>query len=99
GGRRGRAGLTAAALAAGRHTITARYSGGGTFAASASGVEPASVQALIPASGLNHPWGVAVDGAGDVFIADANNNRVVEVKPDGTSTTVGSGLNQPWGVA
>ena len=42
---------------------------------------------------------MAVDGSGDVFIADTGNNRVVEVKPDGTQTTVGSGLNRPSGVA
>ena len=42
---------------------------------------------------------MAVDGSGDVFIADTGNNRVVEVKPDGTQTTVGTGLNLPFGVA
>ena len=42
---------------------------------------------------------MAVDGSGDVFIADTGNNRVVEVKADGTQTTVGSGLNDPVGVA
>ena len=36
---------------------------------------------------------------GDVFIADTDNNRVVELKADGTQTTVGSGLSQPFGVA
>ena len=76
--------LTTAALAVGPHTITARYSGDSNFAASASGVEPASVQSVVPASGLL-PQGVAVDGSGDVFIADSGNNRVVEVKADGTA--------------
>ena len=42
---------------------------------------------------------MAVDGSGDVFIADSGNNRVVEVKADGTQTTVGSGLTGPAGVA
>jgi hypothetical protein len=42
---------------------------------------------------------VAVDGQGDVFIADLGNGRVVEVKADGTQTTVGSGLSTPDGVA
>ncbi len=32
---------------------------------------------------LHSPQGVAVDGAGDVFIADTGNNRVVEVLPNG----------------
>ena len=41
----------------------------------------AGVQTTVPASGLVNPYFVAVDGAGDVFIADAINNRVVEVPP------------------
>ena len=51
-------------------------------------------------SGLNGPYGVAVDGAGDVFIADTYNNRVVEVPAGGgAQTTVGASLNFPQGVA
>ncbi len=51
-------------------------------------------------SGLSHPLGVAVDGAGDVFIADYNNGLVVEVPAGGgAQTTVGSGLSGPSGVA
>jgi sugar lactone lactonase YvrE len=34
-------------------------------------------------SELNAPQGVAVDTAGDVFVADTGNNRVVEVFPNG----------------
>jgi NHL repeat len=37
---------------------------------------------------LNDPQGVAVDGAGDLFIADTFNNAIREVKPDGTISTV-----------
>jgi hypothetical protein len=36
--------------------------------------------------------GAAVDGQGDVFIADPANSRVLEVRADGSQTTVGSGL-------
>jgi len=51
-------------------------------------------------SGLAQPSGVAVDGAGNVFIADRGNSRVVEVPAGGgAQTTVGSGLDQPAGVA
>src|ERR1019366_1181797 len=56
-------------------------------------------------SGLNDPTGVAVDGAGDVFIADSSNNRVVEVPylgngTYGTQTDVPRlGLHGPQGVA
>jgi hypothetical protein len=37
---------------------------------------------------LNDPQGVALDGAGDLFIADTFNNAVREVTPAGTITTV-----------
>jgi hypothetical protein len=41
---------------------------------------------------LNDPTGVVVDGSGDVFIADRDNNRIREVSPSGIITTIaGSG--------
>jgi uncharacterized protein (TIGR03437 family) len=67
------------------------------------------------AASLNHPYGVAVDAAGNVYIADSNNNRIRKVSTDGTITTVaGNGtagfsgdggpavnaqLNRPWDIA
>ena len=58
------------------------------------------VQTTVPASGLNQMLGVAVDAAGDVFIADTYNSRVVEVPAGGgAQTTVGSGLCASTGVA
>jgi hypothetical protein len=51
-------------------------------------------------SGLSQPKGVALDGAGDLFIADSGLGHVVEVPAGGgPQTTVGSGLSQPSGVA
>src|SRR5207248_7232369 len=51
-------------------------------------------------SELSAPRGVAVDGAGDVFIADTFNSRVLEVPVGGgAQTTVGSGLSGPEAVA
>ncbi|MFF8868394.1 NHL repeat-containing protein [Streptomyces sp. NPDC015139] len=70
-----------------------------------------------PAAGtrLNTPFGVAVDGAGNLYIADRSNHRVRKVTPDGTITTVAgngqagfvsdggpaaaTGLNTPYGMA
>ncbi len=73
---------------------------GGSIPAYAQSVSFVSAQTIIPASGLSHPYGVAVDGVGDVFIADQNNNRVVEVPAGGgAQITVGSGLSQPTAVA
>ncbi len=48
---------------------------------------------------MSNPQGVAVDAAGDVFIADYANNRVVKVSAGGTQTTIGAGLTKPGGVA
>ena len=42
---------------------------------------------------------MAVDTAGDVFIADTYNNRVLKVTPSGAASTVGSNLSDPMGVA
>ena len=54
----------------------------------------------LPFSGLNQPGGVAVDGAGDVFVADSFNGRVVELPAGGTPVTLPfSGLFRPMGVA
>jgi sugar lactone lactonase YvrE len=42
---------------------------------------------------LSHPTGVAVDAAGDLFIADTGNNRVRVVDPSGViSTAAGNGV-------
>ena len=45
---------------------------------------------------LDTPIGIAVDSAGNVYIADTYNNRIRRVTPDGTITTVG-GFGTPVG--
>ena len=47
---------------------------------------------------LNDPQGVAVDGAGDLFIADTFNNAIREVTPDGTITTVVNAASAGGGI-
>jgi sugar lactone lactonase YvrE len=56
--------------------------GNGTAAFTADGV-------AATASGLNEPAGVAVDAAGNVYIADQMNNRVRKVNPAGIISTIG----------
>jgi uncharacterized protein (TIGR03437 family) len=46
------------------------------------------------AADLNHPLGVALDAAGNLFIADADNHRVRLVSPAGVITTV-AGTGNP----
>jgi uncharacterized protein (TIGR03437 family) len=49
-------------------------------------------------AGLNKPFGVALDGAGNLYIADTSNNRVRKVSTNGTITTVaGGGSNSTLG--
>ncbi len=51
---------------------------------------------------LNHPWGLAMDAAGDLFIADKGNDRVREVNGStGIMTTVASfdSGTEPQGLA
>ena len=52
-------------------------------------------------SGLSYPYGVAVDGAGNVYIADSGNNAIKEwlAASNTVITLVSSGLSWPSGVA
>jgi len=51
-----------------------------------------------PSAQLAFPFGVAVDGQGDLFIADTYNHRIRKVSPAGTITTVaGSGSTGNFG--
>ncbi|MGA2348138.1 MAG: choice-of-anchor D domain-containing protein, partial [Candidatus Sulfotelmatobacter sp.] len=94
---------------AGTCTVIANQSGNADYVAAVTitenvNVTPATVnfawaQLTLPTIGLKGPDGVAVDGAGNVFIADESNNRVLKITPSGAQSTVGSGLSSPDGVA
>jgi DNA-binding beta-propeller fold protein YncE len=58
-------------------------------------------QFTVPATGLSGPSGAAVDTAGDVYIADTGNNRILKIDPKGNQTvvTVGAALLGPHAVA
>jgi sugar lactone lactonase YvrE len=48
---------------------------------------------------LNQAKGLALDAAGDLFVADTLNQRVIKVGANGTQTTAGFGLQYPQGLA
>jgi uncharacterized protein (TIGR03437 family) len=57
------------------------FAGTGNAAANGDG-GPATSAAL------NHPEGLAIDRAGNIYVADTANHRVRKISPDGTITTV-----------
>jgi hypothetical protein len=91
--------FTTSTLGLGSHNIVAQYSGTTDFAASTSGVTPTSGQSVLAISNLGDPRGLAVDGMGDLFVADDKNNQVIEVPRTGSPSIVASGLSSPSGVA
>jgi sugar lactone lactonase YvrE len=53
-------------------------------------------------SGFKSPVGTAVDGSGNIYIADSGNARVLKETLSGgvyTQSTIGTGLSNPFGVA
>ncbi|HEV2279211.1 MAG TPA: choice-of-anchor D domain-containing protein [Acidobacteriaceae bacterium] len=71
----------------------------GTGLAAQTAFTPATQTTILGMGTLNGPGGVAVDAAGDVFVADTNNARVLEIAANSTQTSIGFGLNKPQAVA
>ena len=82
----------------GNHTIRKITSAGvvTTFAGTAGSY--GSADGTGAAARFNYPAGVAVDGSGNVFVADGDNNTIRKITPDGmVSTIVGVAPPPPLG--
>ena len=78
-------------------------SSGNTYIAWANGTiqsTPGGTLATAITGALSNPHQVAVDGAGDVYVADTGNNRIAEFTPGATApVSLGTSLSLPQGVA
>jgi len=77
-------------------TITSLAGIGGPRCSSASNCLPLGDGDLAVKTALSYPIGVAVDGVGNVFIADSGNARVRKVSPDGIISTVAGNGTPMW---
>jgi streptogramin lyase len=76
----------------------------GLLAVSPLHAQTATVGNTVPlGGGFNHPYGVAVDTSGNVYVADYSNSAVKEMPPGCAAstcvTTLGSGFVNPTSVA
>lgn len=59
-----------------------------TFSTFAGFAGAGAADGLGPAAQFNSPFGVAVDGAGDCYVADTDNHTIRKITPAGVSTTI-----------
>src|SRR5271167_3528633 len=59
----------------------------------------AGMQSVSPVTGLQGPLGVAVDGAGNRYIANNGSTDITEIAADGSQTTIPSTLLDPAEIA
>ena len=60
----------------------------------------ATAQTVLPFTGVSVPWGIAVDGAGDVYVTQHDSSQVLK-SPAGSDTPTElkfTGLNTPLAV-
>lgn len=95
------------------NTVRKISPGGAVVTLAGSPGEEGNTNATGAAARFNEPFGVAVDEAGNVYVADASNNAIRKITPAGAVTTVAGGgaagssdgtgtaarLDEPRGVA
>jgi DNA-binding beta-propeller fold protein YncE len=86
----------------GNHMVR-KISPAGVVTTLAGNGTPGNEDAQGAAARFNSPRGIALDAAGNVYVADYGNNRIRKITPDGTVTTVAGTragfLNGPGSIA
>lgn len=91
--------ITTSIFAPARKLTAIAVAGGDVyFATSNSVLKVRGHRARFVAKHLSGPRGLAVDQAGNVWVADTGHHTVRKIAPDGTSTSYG-GFGSPWGIA
>ncbi|HKC24337.1 MAG TPA: SMP-30/gluconolactonase/LRE family protein, partial [Thermoanaerobaculia bacterium] len=84
----------------GNHTIRRIATGGVVTTLAGTGLLSGTADGAGSAALFGAPAGLAVDGPGNIYVADAGNSRVRRVTPSGVVTTIAVGdLNAPQGIA
>ena len=76
------------------HTIRKVTSTGAVTTLAGSAVQPGSADGTGAAARFNRPFGVAVDGSGNVYVADSNNHTIRKITSAGAVTTLAGSANQ-----
>jgi tetratricopeptide (TPR) repeat protein/sugar lactone lactonase YvrE len=72
----------------GNHTIRQITPGGVVSTLAGSAGSPGNVDGTGNGARFNGPWGLAVDAAGNVFVADYNNAEIRKISPNRVVTTI-----------
>ncbi len=74
------------------NNLIRKISPGGMVSTIAGNGQPAFADGSGTSASFNSPFGIAVDGAGNIYVADSGNNRIRKITPAGAvSTFAGSG--------
>jgi sugar lactone lactonase YvrE len=95
--------IIAAALLLTAASATTQASPGDIYVSNGSSgtilkITPAGAQSNF-ATGINGPWGLAFDRAGNLFVAEELNQDILRIMPDGTVSVFASGVGFPVGLA